>query len=117
MLAETIHSVADSGNQALLLLGAHRAKRPPDARHPFGYGSERYFWAFIVAMVLFSLGSLFSLYQGVDKMMHPEPIESVGWAVGVLITGLFLEGASFWLAHRAVTKARAGRGLRDAYGP
>jgi cation diffusion facilitator family transporter len=111
MLAETIHSVADSGNQALLLLGAKRAKRPPDARHPFGYGSERYFWAFIVALVLFSLGALFSLYSGIHKMVHPEPIESVGWAVGVLITGMFLEGASFVIAHRAVTKARAGRGF------
>jgi cation diffusion facilitator family transporter len=111
MLAETIHSVADSGNQALLLLGAKRAKRPPDAQHPFGYGSERYFWAFIVAMVLFSLGSLFSLYQGTLKVIHPEPIESVGWAIGVLITGFFLEGASFVVAHRAVTKARAGRGF------
>ena len=60
MFAETVHSLADSGNQALLLLGAARAKRPPDRRHPFGYGSERYFWAFVVALVLFSLGGVFA---------------------------------------------------------
>ena len=84
MLAETIHSVADAGNQALLLLGARRARRPPDRRHPFGYGAERYFWAFVVALVLFTLGSLFSLYEGVHKLRHPTAITNVGWASGVL---------------------------------
>ena len=115
MLAETIHSVADSGNQALLLLGAKRAKRPPDRKHPFGYGSEKYFWAFIVALVLFSLGALFSLYEGVHKLLHPEKLSSVGWAVGVLVTGLVLEGASFWIAHKEVAKARRGRDFWDYF--
>ena len=109
MLAETIHSLADSGNQALLLLGAHRAKRPPDQRHPFGYGSERYFWAFIVAVVLFSLGALFSLFEGVHKLLHPQVLARPGWAYGVLLTGLVLEGASFRIAQVAVRRVRGGR--------
>lgn len=116
MLAETIHSIADSGNQALLLYGIKRSKRPPDAKHPFGYGSERYFWAFIVALVLFSLGSLFSLYEGVHKLQHPEPIRNVGWAISVLLLGLVLEGASFLIAHRAVKKIRGGRGFWEYFG-
>ncbi|MHC4450061.1 MAG: cation diffusion facilitator family transporter [Planctomycetota bacterium] len=116
MLAETIHSIADSGNQALLLYGIKRSKRPPDAKHPFGYGSERYFWAFIVALVLFSLGSLFSLYEGVHKLRHPEPIRNVGWAIGVLLLGIVLEGGSFLIAHREVTKMRGGRGFWEYFG-
>ncbi|MHC4937687.1 MAG: cation diffusion facilitator family transporter [Planctomycetota bacterium] len=116
MLAETIHSLADSGNQALLLFGIKRSKRPPDARHPFGYGSERYFWAFIVALVLFSLGSLFSLYEGVHKLMHPERIRNVGWAVSVLVIGLFLEGGSFWIAHKEVQKVKGSRGFWEYFG-
>jgi len=109
MLAETIHSLADSGNQALLLFGAARSKRPPDARHPFGYGSERYFWAFIVALVLFALGSLFSIYEGVHKLTHPSPIESPGWAYGVLGAAIVLELISYRVAAIEVTRARAGR--------
>lgn len=91
MMAEAIHSVADSGNQGLLLLGGHRAKRPADARHPFGYGRERYFWAFIVALVLFSLGSLFSLYEGVSKLRDPHELSSPLIAVGILMLALVLE--------------------------
>ncbi|MHC4578649.1 MAG: cation diffusion facilitator family transporter [Planctomycetota bacterium] len=110
MLAETIHSVADSGNQALLLLGARRARRPPDRKHPFGYGSERYFWAFVVALVLFALGSLFSLYEGVRKLLEPHPLTNVGWAYGVLVVALGLEIASFRVA---VVEVRAARGARS----
>jgi cation diffusion facilitator family transporter len=109
MLAETIHSVADSGNQALLLLGGHRAQRPPDARHPFGYGSERYFWAFIVALVLFALGSLFSIYEGLHKLAHPEPLRNVGWAYGVLAFSVVIEGWSFTVARRVMKKQRGSR--------
>jgi cation diffusion facilitator family transporter len=109
MLAETIHSLADSGNQALLLLGAHRSRRPPDEKHPFGYGSERYFWAFIVAVVLFSLGSLFSLFEGVHKLLHPKALQQPGWAYGVLLTGLLLEGVSFRVAQVGVRQVRGGR--------
>ncbi|MHC4934237.1 MAG: cation diffusion facilitator family transporter, partial [Planctomycetota bacterium] len=107
MLAETVHSCADSGNQALLLLGARRAKRPPDERHPFGYGSERYFWAFIVALLLFALGALFSLYEGIHKLGHPEPLRQVGWAYVVLVIAMILEGGAFRVARRAV-KAMGG---------
>jgi cation diffusion facilitator family transporter len=109
MLAETIHSCADSGNQALLLLGAHRAKRPPDERHPFGYGSERYFWAFVVAVLLFTLGSLFSLYEGVHKLRHPEPLRQVAWAYVVLVVAMVLEGSAFRVARRAYRSLGGGR--------
>jgi len=111
MLAETVHSIADTGNQALLLLGAHRANRPPDARHPFGYGAERYFWAFVVALVLFALGAAFSVYEGIHKVLHPEPIRNVGWAYGVLIAAIALESWSYRVASGAVRRARGDRGF------
>jgi len=111
MLAETVHSVADSGNQALLLLGAHRAKRPPDERHPFGYGAERYFWAFVVAVLLFAMGALFSLYEGVHKLLHPVAIRRAEWAYVVLFISLALEGGSYFVAAREVRKARGSRGF------
>ena len=71
MLAEAIHSFADTGNQGLLMLGSRRARRPPDASHPFGYGTVRYFWAFVVALVLFTVGGIFAVYEGVEKLLHP----------------------------------------------
>src|SRR5687767_5108244 len=84
MLAEAIHSCADAGNQGLLFLGGHRAKRAEDETHPFGYGRERYFWSFVVALVLFSMGGLFALYEGVEKLRHPHELESAEWAIGIL---------------------------------
>ena len=111
MLAETIHSIADSGNQGLLLYGVRRSKRPADARHPFGYGSERYFWAFIVALVLFSLGSLFSLYEGVHKLRNPAPVENVWWAIAVLGIAMCIEGATFYIARRELNKVMGTRGF------
>src|SRR5687767_14229793 len=72
MIAESIHSFADAGNQGLLLLGGKRGRRLPDERRPFGYGAERFFWAFVVALVLFSLGSLFAIYEGIEKLRHPH---------------------------------------------
>ncbi|GAA0957255.1 cation diffusion facilitator family transporter [Actinocorallia libanotica] len=95
MLAESIHSVADSGNQALLLLGKKRSERGRTAEHPFGFGRERYFYAFIVALVLFTVGSMFSLYEGIHKIQHPEDLRSPGWAFGVLIVAIILESFSF----------------------
>jgi cation diffusion facilitator family transporter len=95
MLSESIHSLADTGNQGLLLLGRARSRRPADAQHPFGYGTVRYFYAFIVAFVLFSLGGVFSVFEGVEKLTHPHRIESAGWAIGVLIGSMVLEGLSF----------------------
>jgi cation diffusion facilitator family transporter len=109
MLAETVHSLADSGNQALLLLGAARSKRPPDRRHPFGYGSERYFWAFIVALVLFALGALFSVYEGVEKLLHPAPIRNVVWAYAVLGASFVLELVSFRVARKEIAAERRER--------
>ncbi len=113
MLAETIHSMADSGNQALLLLGNKRAQRPPDSKHPFGYGSERYFWAFIVALMLFSMGALFSLYKGFSKLMNPSPIENVAWAYGVLFAALVIEITAFLFARRAMLAARGSQSFVD----
>src|SRR5438128_2199903 len=84
LLAEAVHSVADTSNQALLLLGSKRARRAPDPAHPFGHGRERYFWGFVVALVIFSLGSLFALVEGEEKLRHPHQLESVGWAVAIL---------------------------------
>ena len=107
MLAEGVHSVADSGNQCLLLLGHRRAKIAANEEHPFGYGRERYFWGFVVALVLFSLGSLFAFYEGLHKLQHPEPIESPAWALGILGFAVVAEGFSF---RTAVREADAIRG-------
>lgn len=107
LLAEAAHSAADTGNQGLLLLGMNRAKKERDVAHPFGYGRERYFWAFAVAMVLFSLGSLFSIYEGVEKLLHPHPIESPMVAIVILGVALILEGFSL---RTAVKEARPRKG-------
>jgi cation diffusion facilitator family transporter len=100
MLAESVHSVADSGNQALLLLGGARAKRAPTREHPFGYGRERYFWAFVVAIILFSVGGMFAVYEGIEKIRHPHEIESVTVAIGILVVAIVLETFSFRTAIR-----------------
>ena len=94
MLAESIHSLADAGNQGLLLLGGRKAARPPSERHPFGYARERYFRAFVVALVLFSMGGLFALYEGIEKLRHPHDVKSAGIAIGVLIFAICLEAYS-----------------------
>lgn len=109
MLAESIHSVADTSNQGLLLLGGKRAQRVADDRHQFGYGRERYFWAFVVAMVLFALGGLFSIYEGVEKIRHPHEVESLGWAIGVLIFAIVVEGLSFRTAIVESLKVKGNR--------
>ena len=92
MLAESIHSASDCGNQGLLLLGVKQARRPPDTKHPLGYGRSVYFWSFMVAMLLFSLGGMFSIYEGVHKFSHPEPVHQIGWGIGILLFSLALEG-------------------------
>jgi len=101
MLAEAVHSVADTGNEGLLLLGGHRARREADLIHPFGYGRERYFWAFVVSVLLFTLGGAFSILDGIEKLRNLHAIESVGWAVGVLAGAVVLEAISFRTAIRA----------------
>jgi cation diffusion facilitator family transporter len=95
MLAEGVHSLADTGNQLLLLLGAKRASKAPTPKHPFGFGRERYFWAFVVALVLFIGGATFAIYEGIEKILHPHELESPAWAITVLILALALEGFSF----------------------
>ena len=94
MLAEAIHSVADTSNQALLLLGGRLARRDATAQHSFGYGRERYFWSFVVALVLFTVGSLYALYEGVDKIRHPHEIDFPVVAFAVLGVGIVLESFS-----------------------
>ena len=109
MLAEAIHSVADTGNQGLLFLGGKRSRKAPTDEHPFGYGTERYFWAFIVALVLFTLGSLFALYEGVHKLLDPKELDSPIWAFTVLGIAIVLESFSLRTAHREADPTRQGR--------
>lgn len=94
MLAEAIHSVADSGNQLLLLLGGRKSRRRADREHPFGYGRERYVYAFVVSIILFSVGGLFSLYEGVEKITHPHELENVWIPLVVLVVAIALESFS-----------------------
>jgi cation diffusion facilitator family transporter len=107
MLAEGIHSSADSANQLLLLLGTKRAKREPSSKHPFGYGRERYFWSFVVALILFSLGSLFAIYEGIEKIRHPHVLNNASWAIGILIFGICIESFSF---RTAIVEAKTIKG-------
>lgn len=107
MLAESIHSVADTGNQALLLLGGRRGGREPTALFPFGYGRERYFWSFVVALVLFSLGSLFAIYEGLHKLGSPEPLESPTVAYAILGVAIALESFSL---RTAIVESRISKG-------
>lgn len=111
MLAESVHSVADSGNQLLLLLGGRRARRLPDETHPFGYGRERYVYAFIVSIVLFTLGGLFALYEAWDKWADPHPLEGRWWWVPlvVLVIAFVMEASSLRTAVRESDAARAGQ--------
>ena len=111
MLAEAVHSVADSGNQGLLLLGGRKAQKQATPQHPFGYGRERYFWAFVVSIVLFSVGGLFALYEAWHKFQHPEPIEGTWWwvPIAVLLVSIGLESFSFRTAIRESNHVRGNR--------
>jgi cation diffusion facilitator family transporter len=109
MLAEAVHSVADTGNQALLLMGGRRARRPATPEHPFGYARERYFWSFVVALILFSLGGMFATYEGIEKILHPHEMDSPEIAIGILVIGIILEAFSF---RTAILEARLVK--RDA---
>ncbi len=106
LLAETIHSAADTGNQLLLFLGGRRARKSATPEHPFGYGRERYFWAFAVALVLFSMGGMFALYEGIQKFRDPHEVESLGIAVGILIVAILLESFSLRTAVRESNHVR-----------
>ena len=113
MLAETFHSIADTGNQVLLFLGLRLAKRPPDARHPFGHGRDVYFWAFVVAVMLFTVGGAFSIWEGVRRLLHPIQQASSAWTWAVLGGGFIFETVSFTIAFRSLSRVRAGRGLAE----
>ncbi len=108
MLAESVHSLADSGNQVLLLIGGKKAKRAASSDHPFGYGRERYVFAFLVAIILFSVGGVFSMYEGVHKIQHPEPIERPWIPIAVLLIAIALESFSLRTALRESAQDRQG---------
>jgi len=112
MLAESIHSYADAGNQVLLFLGLRQSRRPPDREHPLGYGKLSYFWSFIVAVLLFSMGGLFSIYEGFHKLQHPEPLSQVWVAQLVLVFAIVLEGFSLLGCVREIGKIRLGRSFK-----
>ena len=111
MLAEAIHSLADSCNQLLLLFGMKQSRRPPDLDYPLGYGKSIYFWSFLVAVILFSLGGMFSIYEGVHKFTHPEPLTKPMIAIGVLVFAIIAESVSLWGCMQAVNKERRSRAL------
>lgn len=106
MLSEGIHSVVDSGNQLLLLWGLKVSNKKPDQDHPFGYGMELYFWTFVVAILIFAIGSGISLYEGIKHFQHPEPISSPWWNYGVLIFGMLFEGWALSVAYKEFNKMR-----------
>jgi cation diffusion facilitator family transporter len=112
LLAEAIHSFADTGTQALLIFGGRRAQRAADDEHPFGHGTERYFWAFMVALVLFTLGGLFAIFEGIEKLRHPHELDSPIIAVIVLVIAIVLESFSLRTAVREATPSRHGRSWR-----
>jgi cation diffusion facilitator family transporter len=113
MLAETVHSLADCANQGLLLLGLHQSKRPANVDYPLGYGKAIYFWSFLVAVMLFTVGGVYSLYEGVHKLQHPEALEAskLWWAVGVLVFAIAAESVSTRACLQEVNKARNGRSM------
>jgi cation diffusion facilitator family transporter len=123
MLAESIHSLADTVNQVFLLLGLRLDKRAPTEEHPFGFGGERFFWAFIVAVSIFTLGAVFSIYEGVHKILHPAPISNVAWAYGALGFAAIFESFALRIAWREFRHWRASnpgslwQGLRTTKSP
>lgn len=113
MLAETLHSIADTGNEALLFLGMRLARRPADDRHPLGHGRDVYFWAFVVSGLLFSLGGGFAIWEAVRTFLHPAPTESYAWGYGVLAGAFVFESASLVVGARAFASEKGGRALGD----
>jgi cation diffusion facilitator family transporter len=112
MYTEAIHSLVDTGDQILLLVGQKRGERPPDARHPLGHGMETYFWSFIVALMVFLLGGVLSVYEGVRQILEPEPVVSPWISLGVLAIAATFEGTSFRIAYREYRRVVRGRSTR-----
>ncbi|MER5185137.1 cation transporter [Streptomyces sp. NPDC002896] len=113
MLAESVHSVADSGNQALLLVGGKKAQREATPQHPFGYGRERYVYAFLVSIVLFSVGGMFAIYEGYEKIKHPHELEHWYWPVGVLVFAIIAESFSFRTAIKESNPLRGKKSWKE----
>jgi len=111
MMAESVHSLSDCGNQVLLLFGVRQAQRPPSPDYPLGHGREVYFWSFLVALMLFSVGGIFSIYEGWRKLYHPEPLTQPWWALFVLLFSVVAEGWSMRTCMQEAEKAREGRSL------
>jgi cation diffusion facilitator family transporter len=111
MLAETVHSLADCGNQLLLLFGMRQARMEPTPEYPLGYGKAIYFWSFLVAVMLFSVGGMFSVYEGIHKLQHPDTLKYWYWAVAVLVIGIVAESVSMRACLAEVNKARGDRSL------
>lgn len=114
MLSEAVHSMVDTGNQVLLLYGIRRSKRPADERHPFGYGREIYFWAFVVAILVFAVGAGVSLYEGIHRVQHPEPIRNASVSYAILAFAMIFEGGAWLVAYRAFNSTRGKRSLLGA---
>jgi len=111
MLAEGVHSLADTGNQLLLLVGLRLSRRPADEMHPFGYGKEMYFWALIVAVTMFVVGAVVSFWEGVNKILHPHPIEHAGWIYLILGLSALFESYPFYIAYSSLRESDSGAGL------
>jgi len=114
MLSEAIHSLVDTGNQVLLLYGIKRSARPADAEHPFGYGREIYFWSFVVAILIFAVGSGVSIYEGIQKIFHSHPITNPLINYIVLGIAFVFEGAAWWIAYREFSKTKGPRGFFES---
>jgi cation diffusion facilitator family transporter len=121
MLSEGIHSLVDTGNQLLLLLGVNRSRKPADAKHPFGYGKELYFWSLIVAIMLFGVGGGMTIYEGVTHILEPRPLEEPFWAYVILGVSMLMEGISWTFAIRALLAEKGKHSLwqtlRRSYDP
>lgn len=111
MFSEAIHSTADTGNQLLLLIGMKKAKKKADRIHPFGYGQEQFFWAFMVAILLFSLGGIYSIYEGIHRIFHREGIENLYLAIGLLLFSIVMESISFLKANKELKKIKGNMGI------
>lgn len=114
MFAEAVHSTVDTGNQILLLVGLQKAARPADARHPFGHGKEIYFWAFVVAVLLFGLGAGVSIYEGIIKLRNPHPLQNVRWSYLVIFIAMAFEAGAWLIAWREFSRIRGARPVLSA---
>ena len=112
MMAEAIHSASDCGNQLLLMWGVKSSAKEADVNHPLGYGMNVYFWSFIVALVLFSLGGVYSVYEGIHKVLAPEPLKNVEWAIGILLFGVVMEGRSFLICLKEIKALHPGKSFQ-----